>query len=101
MHWMEQQSLPTGILSHNFSDEETGEQLAVFDLACPNGIQEELSEPAVVLLNEPAENISIANKSGFRCFTSSLCHGFLYPPGTLVCWRPSCCVRPSMSKTRS
>jgi len=70
MQWMEQQSLPTGIMSYDFSDEETGEQLAVFDLAWPNGIQEELSEPAAVLLNEPAETISIANRAGFRCFTS-------------------------------
>ena len=63
-------ALPTGIMSYDFSDEETGEQLAVFDLAWPNGIQEELSEPAAVLLNEPAETISIANRAGFRCFTS-------------------------------
>ncbi len=70
MCWMEQQSLSTGILSYDFSDEETGEQLAVFDLAWPNGIQEELSESAAVLLNEPAETISIANRAGFRCFTS-------------------------------
>lgn len=70
MQWMEQQSLPTGIISYDFSNEETGEQLAVFDLVWPNGIQEELSEPTAVLLNEPAETISIANRAGFRCFTS-------------------------------
>ena len=70
MAWLKQQGLPEGILSYDFSDPESGEQLAVFDLAWPNGIQEELSEPAAVLLNEPAETISIANKAGFRCFTS-------------------------------
>jgi hypothetical protein len=68
--WMEDKGLSSGILSFDFSDQESGEQLAVFDLAWPQGIQEELSEPAAVLLNEPAETISIANKGGFRCFTS-------------------------------
>ena len=54
----------------DFTKEETGEQLAGFELAWPNGIQEELSEPAAVMLNEPTETISIANRAGFRFFTS-------------------------------
>lgn len=70
MEWMKQMGLVQGSLSYDFSDEETGEQLAVFDLAWPKGIQEGLTEPAAVLLNEPPETISIANKGGFRCFTS-------------------------------
>ncbi len=70
MSWMKEQGLPEGIMSYDFSDEDSGEQLAIFDLAWPNGVQEELSEPAAVLLNEPAETIAIANKGGFRCFTS-------------------------------
>jgi hypothetical protein len=47
----------------------TGEQKAVFDLAWPNGIQEELSQPVVVLLNESNETIGIASQAGYRCFT--------------------------------
>jgi len=70
MDWMQQQGLHQGIMSFDYSDEESGDQLAVFDLAWPDGVQEKLSEPAAVLLNEPAETISIANKAGFRCFTS-------------------------------
>lgn len=70
MLWMKQQGLSTGIMSYDYSDEETGEQLAVFDLAWPDGVQERLTEPAAVLLKEPAGTISIANKAGFRCFTS-------------------------------
>lgn len=70
MHWMKEQELPEGIMSYDFSDENTGEQLAVFDLAWPSGVQEELSEPAALLLNETAETIAVANKGGFRCFTS-------------------------------
>ncbi len=69
--WMKERSLPAGILSYEFADQETGEQRAVFDLVWPNGIQEELSQPVALLLNEPAETIAIANQAGFRCFTSS------------------------------
>jgi len=69
--WMQEQGLPEGELAYDFSDPETGKQQAVFDLVWPNGIQEELSQPAVLLLNETAETIAIANRAGFRCFTSS------------------------------
>ena len=69
--WMEEQGLPRGVMSFDFADADTGEQKAVFDLAWPNGIQEELSQPVVLLLNEPTETIALANRAGFRCFTSS------------------------------
>lgn len=69
--WMEQQGLPRGILPYDFSDAATGEQKAVFDLAWPNGVQEELSQPVAVLLNESAATIGIASQAGYRCFTSS------------------------------
>lgn len=68
--WMEEQGLARGVLSYDFADPATGEQRAVFDLAWPSGIQEELSQPVVVLLNEDSETIAVASQSGFRCFTS-------------------------------
>lgn len=68
--WVEAQGLPRGILVYDLADPSTGKQKAVFDLAWPNGIQEELSQPVAVLLNEGVEMISIANQAGFRCFTS-------------------------------
>jgi hypothetical protein len=34
-------------------------------------LQEELSQPVAVLLNEPAEVIALASQGGFRCFTSA------------------------------
>jgi hypothetical protein len=43
----------------------------VFDLAWPNGIQEELSQPVAVLLNETTETLALANRAGFRCFTTA------------------------------
>jgi hypothetical protein len=60
-------------LSHypyDFADPETGEQKAVFDLAWTSGVQEELSQPVAVLLNEGSEVLAIASQAGYRCFTS-------------------------------
>jgi hypothetical protein len=68
--WMEREGLPRGILPYDFADPETGEQRAVFDLAWPHGIQEELSQPVAVLLNEGTEVIAIASQAGYRCFTA-------------------------------
>ena len=59
------------MLAYDFADPESGEQKAVFDLAWPNGIQEELSQPVAVLLNETADTLSIASQAGFRCFTET------------------------------
>lgn len=69
--WMEQQGLPRGELAYDFSDADTGTQQAVFDLAWPAGIQEELSERVAVLLNEGSETLEIASQAGFRCFTNA------------------------------
>lgn len=66
--WMDERGLPRGVIGYDFSDAETGEQRAVFDLAWPNGIQEELSQPVAVLLNETSDVIAIASQAGFRCF---------------------------------
>jgi hypothetical protein len=68
--WVEAQGLPRGTLAFDFADPDTGDQKAVFDLAWPSGIQEELSQPVAVLLNESASTIAIASKVGFRCFTA-------------------------------
>jgi hypothetical protein len=68
---MEQQGLPTGVMAFDFADAATGEQKAVFDLAWPNGIQAELSQPVALLLNESAYTIGIASQAGYRCFTNS------------------------------
>ena len=67
--WMEATSLPRGVVAYDFSDPESGEQKAVFDLVWPNGIQEELSQPVAVLLNEEVQTLALASQAGFRCFT--------------------------------
>ena len=58
-------------MAYDFSDPQTGQQKAVFDLAWPTGLQEELSQPVVVLLNADAATMALASQAGFRCFTSS------------------------------
>ena len=70
--WMKVQGLPRGLVAYDFADTATGEQKAVFDLAWPSGIQAELSQPVVVLLNEGMETIAIASEAGFRCFTTTI-----------------------------
>ncbi len=67
--WAESKDLPRGIVAYDFADPETGQQQAVFDLAWPSGIQEELSQPVAVLLNEEAAIITLASQAGFLCFT--------------------------------
>jgi hypothetical protein len=68
--WMDAHGLPGGVLGYDFADPATGDQKAVFDLAWPNGIQEELSQPVVVMVNEGAETMAIASQAGYRCFTA-------------------------------
>jgi len=67
--WTEGQGLPRGVVGYELADAESGEQQAVLDLAWPRGIQEELSQPVAVMLNEEAATVTIASQAGFRCFT--------------------------------
>ena len=68
--WVVAQGLPEREFSHEIADEETGECLAVFDLAWPNGLQEGLSQPVVLVLDEGPEIEDVANQAGYRFFTS-------------------------------
>jgi hypothetical protein len=68
-NWVEEQGLPRGQMSFDYTDPDTGEQRAVFDLAWPDGVQEGLSQPVTVLLNEGQESLALASSVGFRCFT--------------------------------
>ena len=69
--WVTSKGLARGELSFDYSGEESGEQIAIFDLAWPRGLQEGLSPPLAVLLNEPAETIAIASQAGYRCYTDT------------------------------
>ena len=65
--WMAVQEQPPGVLGHELADAD-GVNL---DLAWPDGVQAELTQPVAVLLNEPAQVLDAAGSAGFRCFTST------------------------------
>ncbi len=68
--WMEQHGLSRGELSYTLADLLTGEQKAIIDLAWPQGIQEELSQPIAVLLNGNAATFAAVSQAGFSCYTN-------------------------------
>ena len=67
---MKEQKLPTGILGYEIADPVTGEEVAMFDLAWPDGVQAELSEPVAVLIDEDVDVLATAGRNGYRFFTS-------------------------------
>lgn len=69
--WAEAQGLPRGQVAFDHADPVTGAQIAVLDLAWPDGLQPGLTGPVAVLLNESPEVLSLASAAGFRCFTSA------------------------------
>ena len=68
--WVAGCSLPRGAVGFELAGEGTGAQLAMLDVAWPEGLQPGLSTPVAVLLNEPPEVLSDASASGYRCFTT-------------------------------
>jgi len=68
--WIEAQGLPRGMIGYDLSDPESGAQLAVLDIAWPEGLQEDLSEPVALILNGNTPAVGIASQLGFRCFVN-------------------------------
>lgn len=68
--WVRDHGLPSGHVSYDFADPETGHHRAIFDMAWPTGLQDSLSQPVAVLLKEGSEVMTLANHAGYRCFTS-------------------------------
>jgi hypothetical protein len=67
--WVVQQRLPRGEEQYELLDPATGEPLAIFDLAWPQGLQEGYSQPVALLLDEGQEVEEVANRAGYRYFT--------------------------------
>jgi hypothetical protein len=67
--WIEGLGLPAGDVLVELADESTGEPIAVLDLAWPNGLQEGLSEPVTLLIDEDSELEELVNQAGYRFFT--------------------------------
>lgn len=68
--WVVGEGLPEGDYLFELTDSGTGQPMAIFDLAWPQGLQAELSDPVALLIDEGPEVHSIANNYGFRYFTS-------------------------------
>jgi len=67
--WLTTQGLPEGEWGHQLLDE--NEELeAIIDLAWPDGVQEQLSQPVALLIDEDEITKKVVNRAGFRYFTS-------------------------------
>ena len=64
--WMIARDLLPGTIGYEIAD-----GVVVLDLAWPDGVQPELTQPVAVLLDEPQQVIAAANSAGFICFTSA------------------------------
>lgn len=64
--WMIARDLLPGTIGYEIAD-----GVVVLDLAWPDGVQPELTQPVAVLLDEPEQVIAAANSAGFICFTSA------------------------------
>ena len=69
--WVIGQQLPAGELAYNLANAESGDVIAILDLAWPDGLQPGYSQPVALLLDEDGETEAIANQAGFRFFTDS------------------------------
>ena len=67
--WVVEQGLPEGELDCQLVNEDTGEFLAILDLAWPNGLQEGYSQPVALLIDEDIETKRLASEAGFRFYT--------------------------------
>ena len=69
--WVSNKGFPLGEVGFDCADPQTGDQVAVLDLAWPNGLQVGLTPRVAILLNETKEVLDAANAAGFRYFTSA------------------------------
>jgi hypothetical protein len=67
--WVEKQGLPSAEIEYELCDE-TGNVLAVLDLAWPEGMQPGLSKPVALILDGEKEVKQILNQKGFVYFTT-------------------------------
>jgi len=67
--WAVKQGLPEGKIEHELTDH-AGNQLAILDLAWPEGLQPGLTQPVCVLIDEGGDVEDAASLKGYRCFAS-------------------------------
>lgn len=66
--WTIDQGLPEGEYMYELCDSDSGEPLAIIDLAWSEGLQPGYSLPVALLLNEPTEVEEIVNRAGYKYF---------------------------------
>lgn len=70
LDWVIQQGLSEGELTYELTEPDTGQSLAIIDLAWPNGLQEGLTEPVALLIDEDSDVEEVVNAAGYRFFTN-------------------------------
>ena len=66
--WVRERGLPAGEKEFELRDSDTGELKAFLDLAWPEGLQEGLSDPVALILNEEMGLFKLATNAGFQVF---------------------------------
>ena len=69
MRWMEGNGLPRGEYGYELVYEDD-DAVTILDLAWPDGIQVGLSDQTALLIDEEEGTLEIAQRHGFRCFTT-------------------------------
>ena len=67
--WVVQRGFTNGELEYELADDESGQPLAVLDLAWPEGLQPGLTQPVALVLDETSETEKTANSVGFLLFS--------------------------------
>jgi len=67
--WAVKQGLPEGLIEYDLTDD-AGNQLAILDLAWPEGLQPGLTQPVCVLIDEGGDVEDAASLKGYRCYAS-------------------------------
>jgi len=66
--WISSLGLPPGEVLYELADPESGEPLAILDVAWPDGLQEGYSQPVALLIDEEPETEEVISSMGFRFF---------------------------------
>ncbi|MBQ9313688.1 MAG: DUF262 domain-containing protein [Clostridia bacterium] len=66
-NWMSEKGLSSGEINYELIIEDNNS--VIIDIAWPDGIQSNLSEPVAVMLNEDQKNINRVNLKNYRIFT--------------------------------
>jgi hypothetical protein len=66
--WVIARGLPAGAALFELAEPETGRALGVLDLAWPDGLQPELSDPVAVMLDDDPALLDATTRAGYRVF---------------------------------